>query len=301
VSVPKELEKAGRVAYEALKLALDVVREGELYLEIAETIERFILMQGAAPAFPVNISVNDVAAHYSPGVEDPARIPPGSLVKVDVGVHVDGFIADAAISISFDKRWENLVRASRSALASALQRLRHTVPVNEVARAIEVAIRGLGYNPVRNLTGHKIERYNLHAGKSLPNVPALEYSAVKVLAGEVYAVEPFATPGRGIVVERGPSNIYRVVSVRRIPKDEGLNALLEELWKRYKGLPFSERWLHREGFSLRELERLVKAGRVYHYPRLVEASGGYVSQYEDTAVVSENGCFPLVHVLELHP
>ena len=299
MSVPEELKKSGRVAFEALKLALDVVREGELYLEIAETIEKFIQSQGAAPAFPLNISVNDVAAHYSPGVDDPARIPPGSLVKVDVGVHVNGFIADAAISIPFDRRWESLVKASRNALASALQRVHHAVPVNEVARIIEVTIKGFGYNPVRNLTGHKIERYNLHAGKSLPNVPALEYSAVRVLAGEVYAIEPFATSGKGMVVERGPSRIYRVVSVKRIPGDNSLNALLDELWKKYRGLPFSERWLHREGFSLHELEKLVKAGRVYHYPRLVEASGGYVSQHEDTVVVFENGCLPLVHVLEL--
>lgn len=299
VSIPGELERAGKIAQSALKLALDVVREGELYLEVAETIEKFILSQGAAPAFPVNISINDVAAHYSPSVDDPARIPPGSLVKVDVGVHVDGFIADAAISIAFDKRWENLVKAARDALASALQRVRHAVPVNEVARIIEMTIKELGYNPVRNLTGHKIERYNLHAGKSLPNVPSPEHSAVKILAGEVYAIEPFATTGRGIVVDRGASHIYRVVSVRRIPKDSNLNALLEELWKRYRGLPFSERWLHREGFSLYELEKLVRSGRIYHYPRLVEASGGYVSQFEDTVVVSENGCLPLVHVLEL--
>jgi len=299
VTLPGELGRAGKIAYGALKLALDIVREGELLLEIAERIENFVLSQGAAPAFPVNISVNDIAAHYSPRADDEARIPPGSLVKVDVGVHVDGFIADAAVSIALSKQWENLVRASRDALASALQRVRHAVPVNEVARAIETSIRSSGYNPVKNLTGHKIERYNLHAGKSVPNVPALEYSTVRMLTGEVYAIEPFATTGKGVVVERGPSHIYRVVSVKRIPGDSDLNTLLEELWRRYKGLPFSERWLHREGFSLRDLQRLVQARRVYHYPRLVEVSGGYVSQHEDTVVVSKDGCSPIVHVLEL--
>lgn len=300
VALPEELERAGKIAYRALELALDVVQEGELLLEIAERIEKFVLSQGAAPAFPVNISVNEVAAHYSPRVDDEARVPPDSLVKVDVGVHVNGFIADAAVSIALDRQWENLIKASREALASALQRVRHAVPVNEVARAIEARIRSLGYNPVKNLTGHKIERYNLHAGKSVPNVPALEYSTVKMLTGEIYAIEPFATAGRGVVVERGPSHIYRVVSVKRIPGDSDLNALLEELWRRYKGLPFSERWLHREGFSLRDLQRLVEVGRVYHYPRLVEVSGGYVSQHEDTVVVSKDGCSPIVRVLELY-
>ena len=299
MSIPPEYVEAGRIARETLKLSLELVEEGALLIDIAEKLEGYILSRGARPAFPVNISINEVAAHYSPSVSDESRIPPGSVVKVDVGVHVDGYIVDAALTIPLDRRWAPLAEAAREALRAALLTLRNNSPVNDVAKSISTSIESRGYKPVRNLTGHMVSRYVLHAGKSIPNVPDSALSRARVFSGEAYAVEPFATTGEGYVVERGESHIYRVTSTKKLQGDPGLNEYLELLWREYKGLPFSERWLERLGITLKDLHQLVKARRVYHYPRLVEVTGSPVSQFEDTVIILEGGCKALADVLSL--
>ncbi len=297
----EEILKAGSIERDALKLALDITQEGVELLEIAERIEGFIRSRGAAPAFPVNISIDGVAAHYTPAPGDEKRIPPRSIVKVDVGVHVNGYIADAAVTVSFNPDYTGLVRAAWKGLEAAISTARDGVTLNTIGKNVYEAIKRLGYKPIENLMGHKIERYELHAGKSVPNVPALEYRFVKMRRGEVYAIEPFATDGAGYVVDQGYSNIYRVVSARRIKKEAELSKLLQELWRRFRGLPFASRWVLSEGIAddLSQLERLVKMGRVYHYPTLVEAKRGMVSQFEDTVVVVDDGCRPLAGTLSL--
>ncbi len=295
-----KLLAAGRIEREALRLAIDIVQEGVEYIEIAGKIESFIRSRGAEPAFPVNISVNEVAAHYTPRPEDESRIPRGSIVKVDVGVHVDGYIADAAVTLYFDDKHRSLVEAAWKGLEAAVSTARDGVSLNEIGKRVFEAIRGLGFRPIENLTGHKIERYELHAGKSVPSVPSLEYRFLKMHRGEVYAIEPFATNGAGYVVDEGFSNIYRVVSTRRVKKSKAMTQLLQELWKRYRSLPFASRWVVEDGIAtIEELEALVGSGRVYHYPRLVEARRGLVAQFEDTVLVEEDACKPLVGTLEL--
>ncbi|MEM0094125.1 MAG: type II methionyl aminopeptidase [Thermofilum sp.] len=299
MSSAHEYAVAGRIAREALELAVNLVEENALLLDLAERVEGLIISRGARPAFPVNISINNVAAHYSPGIDDSSRIPPGALVKVDIGVHVNGYIVDAAVTVPLDKRWTLLAEAAREALRAALTVMKHNTPVNSVAKAVAETIEERGFKPVKNLTGHMVDRYVLHAGKTLPNVPDAEYLRTRVLAGEVYAVEPFATTGRGYVVNQGASHIYRVVSVKKMKEDATASEYLEVLWREFRGLPFSERWLPKLGITLKDLEKLVKARRIHHYPRLVEASGGFVSQFEDTALVLENSCVPLAGVLEI--
>jgi len=294
------LLNAGRIERDALKLAIDVTQEGEEYIEIAERIENFIRSRGAEPAFPVNISVNEVAAHYTPRPGDTLKIPPGSIVKVDVGVHVEGYIADAAVTLFFDEKHRGLALAAWRGLEAALSTARDSVSLNLIGRRVFEAIRAAGFRPIENLTGHKIERYELHAGKSVPNVPAFEYRFVKMKAGEVYAIEPFATPGSGVVVDDEWSNIYRVVSTRRVKRSKELTGLLQGLWRKYRSLPFASRWVVEEGLGdVEALEELVREGRLYHYPRLVERSRAMVSQYEDTVIIEKDGCRPTVGTLEL--
>jgi len=291
--------RAGQIASSALKLAIDIVDEGVPLIEIAERIERFIVSRGGKPAFPVNIAINEVAAHYSPSIEDSSVIPRGALVKVDLGVHVDGYIADTAITIPLSSKFNNIVKASLEALEEALAIIKAGVSMNEVGAAITRKISSYGLRPIRNLTGHKVERFELHAGKSVPNVPGFEYFAARMLEGEVFAIEPFATDGAGFVVEKGWSNIYRVVSAKKIPREGELNEVLETLWGEFRGLPFSERWVVNRIVSKKQLEELVKLRRVYHYPMLVEQGLGFVSQFEDTVIVSQDRALPLASTTRL--
>ncbi|RLF06462.1 MAG: type II methionyl aminopeptidase [Thermoprotei archaeon] len=297
----EDLEKwitAGDIAREALGKALDLVREGVKLLQLAEELEGYIRRMGAQPAFPVNISVNEIAAHYSPSVDDEAVIPPGAVVKVDVGVHVDGYIADTALTIALSSRHAALVDAARHALREALSTLKAGIRLGEIGSAVERAVRARGFKPISNLSGHSMSRYVLHSGKSVPNVRTSTEERVRV--GEVYAIEPFVTEGAGYVVEADYGTIYRVLSVRSTGVRE-LDSLLRELWRRYRGLPFSERWVYREmgEEGLKGLKRLVKVRRVYLYPVLVEAGRGAVAQFEDTVVITRRGVLNTTRVLDL--
>ncbi|RLE61565.1 MAG: type II methionyl aminopeptidase [Thermoprotei archaeon] len=300
MQIPEDLRKAGHINNEALKLALSIVEEGVELLDIAERIENFIISRGGFPAFPVNISINEVAAHYSPCINDNKKIPPGSVVKIDVGVHVNGYISDAAITIFFNRKWKNLVYSAWSALKAAISIAHDGLPLSDIGKAVSREITSRGFRPIENLTGHKIERYNLHAGKSVPNVPSIEFRFLRMKTGEIYAIEPFSTNGIGYVNSGGSSHIYRVVSTRRLKKSKELSHILLELWNTYKGLPFSERWVIGKIIDKKEtLELLVREKRVHHYSMLIEDKRGFVAQFEDTIVVGESDSIPLVNTLEI--
>lgn len=297
----EELDKwlaAGEAVRKALAKALDVVKEGASLLKIAEELESEIRRGGAQPAFPANISINEIAAHYSPKVNDPLVIPEKCVVKVDLGAHVDGCIADAAVTIALDVRHGSLVETAARALRVALATLKPGVKLCTVGQSVELTVKAQGFKPIANLTGHLMQKYTLHAGKHVPNISS--ENCDKAVAGEVYAVEPFVTDGAGYVIERSEGAIYKVVSVRNT-KTENLDRLLKYLWNKYRGLPFSERWIHAElgKGSLEDLARLVQLRRVYRYPILIEAKGGFVAQFEDTVILMRERTLNTTKVLEL--
>lgn len=293
-----KLLRAGEIVSEALSKAVDIVEDGVKVVVICRELEKVIVRKGARPAFPVNVSINDVAAHYTAAPRDDTVIPPHSVVKIDVGAHVDGYIADAALTIVLDKSFEPLAKAAYEALRAAMRSLRHGVRLSSVGAVIEREIKLRGFKPISNLSGHKIERYNLHAGKSVPNVASFDLS--RAVRGEVYAIEPFSTNGEGLVVEGGCSNIYRIVSMRRTGSKE-LDNLLTNLWSEFRGLPFASRWVAEKwgNGALNLLKTLESKRRVYHYRVLIERGGGYVAQFEDTVIVQENGVLPIVGISEL--
>lgn len=280
-----EIEKyreAGRILQEVLREVADKVKVGASVLEVAEFVERRIVEKGGRPAFPCNISRNDEAAHATPRLGDGSLFG-RDMVKVDAGCHVDGYIADGAITIDLSGN-EELVKASRDALERALEIVKAGVSVGEIGEVIERTISEYGYKPVVNLTGHGLKRYDAHAPPAIPNRGIK--SRIKLNAGDVIAIEPFATNGLGRVSERGSAEIYRVEKLKpvRLPAARKLLAEVEK----YGGLPFAKRWLKLEGvdFALRNLENL---GIVRSYPVLKEDGGGLVSQAEHTLIVTQNG------------
>jgi len=200
-----KLKKAGKAVYSTLKKALDIVEPGMKIIDICNKLEENIIKEGAIPAFPVNISINWIAAHYTSPLFDNSLIPRSSLVKIDVGAHVDGYIADAAITINFNPEYEKLTQITLKALKTAIAKFRPNTNLSTIGNVISSVIKSSGYVPISNLTGHKITRYNLHAGKNVPNVPSFMLS--KIEKNEVYAIEPFATDGKGWVIEGPPGYI----------------------------------------------------------------------------------------------
>ena len=277
--------KAGEAAARALREACRRVEEGVPVREICEAAERAVINAGAQPAFPCNVSINEVAAHYTSPADDEAVVPRGAVVKVDVGAHVDGYIGDVAATIALDPSWSGLVEASLKALRAAIDAFKPGVPLSRVGGVIEATIRSYGYRPIENLTGHSLDRFNLHAGTSIPNVKGGEGV---VEDGSAYAIEPFATNGAGRVVDTERVYIYRCVGGK--VRGREAKALLREVWGRFNGLPFTERWLL-DAYPLDKLRgllgELLRSKAIYGYPVLVEGGGGLVSQHECTVVVYE--------------
>ena len=273
--------EAARIASRARELGLRLTVAGALRRDVAEAIESSIRSDGAEPAFPVNLSRNDEAAHYTPGPDDPESFAEGDLVKVDVGAHLDGAIADTAdtVEVGGTHRHENLVRAVRDAVRAGIAEVRAGVRVDDVSRAIAGAIHARGLKPVVNLTGHTIERYLLHGGKSIPNVPG--HSDATLVEGEVVAIEPFATNGVGSI-ENGPFG-----NILRFRRDPGpTDPALQALFGRFRTLPFATRWAARpeERDAIRRARRTLQA-----YPVFVEAGHGLVAQAEHTVLVGPSG------------
>jgi methionyl aminopeptidase len=291
--LPEEvLEKyrlAGRIAHEAREYGAGLVREGASLLEAANTIEALIISRGARPAFPVNIAINEVAAHFTPRHDETGlRFARGDVVKLDVGVHVDGYIGDTATTIEVGSgAWTDMKRAVEEALTAAIELLRPGVDLSLVGQAIETTIAARGFKPIENLTGHSLERNVLHAGISVPNIK--EKGAGTVREGDVLAVEPFATNGMGRVDGKKNSSIYRFVR-HRFARTSEARGLLRDIEANFPNLPFSERWCVRYcNDAIPALEALVRSGAVSFYPTLREVDDGIVTQAEHTIVVTAGG------------
>jgi methionyl aminopeptidase len=288
----KKLLHAGRVAAEARDYGASLVEAGVRASRVCEAVEARIRDGGAEPAFPCNISINHVAAHYTPSIGTDEVIPEGAVVKVDVGAHVDGYIADTAVTVDLSDKWGPLLEASRSALEAAEKTLRPGVRLYEIGKAIQQAMKRAGFKPVRNLYGHTIGRYLIHAGLSIPNYPERRLLASRLRPPVLFAVEPFATNGRGLVVDGPVTTIYSYTGRRgRMALGELESRLLNVIIERYKTLPFTPRWL-RGLASDSELEAAVRSltlkGALHSYPVLVEAGRGMVAQFEHTYLMLDD-------------
>jgi len=287
---------AGRIAAEVMEAAVRKVREGARLLDVAVFAEQLIVEKGAEPAFPINISINDRAAHYTPDAWDEGVFRRGDLVKVDIGVHVDGHIGDIACSKAVGGGHRELMKASRAALERAIELIKPGVLTNEIGGAIESVIAEHGFKPVSNLTGHMLSPWSLHSGLLIPNVRTRHGFRLK--EGDVVAIEPFATTGVGRVVDEPTVLIFRFLGARGVRMREA-RLILSHVRERYQELPFAERWIahlvprYKLGLALRQL---VQAGALHAYHVLREKEGGLVSQAEHSLRVTGGGCEVLTEV-----
>ncbi len=281
---PPDLDRwreAATIAADARELGLRLAVPGARRRDVAEAVESYIRGRGAQPAFPANLSRNAEAAHYTPDAADAALLDAGDLLKVDVGAHLDGAVADTAdtVEVGGGRRYAHLVSAVHEALAAGVAAVRPGGRVDDVSGAIARAIRARGLTPVVDLTGHSIDRYVLHAGKSIPNVPGM--SDATFVEGEIIAIEPFATNGVGHI-GNGPFG-----HIQRFRRDPGTDdPVLAALFGRFHTLPFTARWAN----SPEERAALERARRnLQSYPVFLERAGGWVAQAEHTVLVGPSG------------
>jgi len=283
--------QAGKIAAQVREGARRKYYVGSTLFEICESVEAQIRSMNGQPAFPVNTSLNEVAAHYTAEPNDATVVKDGDVLKIDIGVHVDGYIADTAVTVCYDAKYESLVKAAETALGEAVRMARANTKASDIGRVIEGTIVKFGFRPIQNLSGHSLKQYTIHAGKSIPNIWTIG-SSFTLLANEAYAIEPFVTTkdGQGVVHEGKTRNIFGITS-RKPVKDKEADNLLELMWTRFRTLPFALRWLT-DKYEEKDLRRLVdvlaKKRNVHAYPILVEGRGKIVAQAEHTLIPTDS-------------
>jgi methionyl aminopeptidase len=284
----EEYRKAGKIGSEVREWSKKLVKPGAKALDIANAIEGKIREKGAEISFPCNVSLNEVAAHYTPSAKDDLEIGEDDLVTIDLGAHVDGYISDTAYTIDLSGENQDLVEASEAALEAAISTVKAGVSVSDIGAAVEKEIKSRGFSPIENLTGHQLEKMELHAGIAIPNIK-VPYDKV-LEEGMAFAIEPFATTGRGRVVEGNRTEIYSFL--RRAPTRLREGKKVMEIAEERQGLPFAERWFSDlNQFKLKmALRELTKRDALHGYAVLHEAENGLVSQTEHTLIVESDGC-----------
>jgi methionyl aminopeptidase len=285
--------KAGRIAAQVRDYAQLLVKKDALVVDIAEEIEKKIFDLGGRSAFPVNISINNMAAHYHPVLNDKLTIKEEDYVKIDVGVHVDGYIGDTASTIRVDCK-DDLIICSEKMLENAIKIIRTGITIGEIGEVIENTAKEFGFNPIRNLTGHSLGHYDVHAGLTLPNVK--NDSKYQLREDDVIAIEPFCTSGNGLVKDSGSPLIFRWINDRPTRMTES-RKILEMARDRFERLPFAKRWIQKEFSPIKvelSLKELTAANALYGYQPLREVSGKPVAQSEHTLIIRDK---PIVTTL----
>lgn len=278
--------QAGKIAKETLEYGKTLVKEGAAVLEIAEAVEKKIFELCGKPAFPANIGINETAAHFTPVMQSKEIINAEDYVKLDLGVHMDGYIADTAATVRLAGK-DALILCSEKMLEAALPLFVPGGRLSEIGETIGNVAKEFGFNPVRNLTGHGLKQYDLHAGTNVLNV---KNSSRKILEeGEVYAAEPFCTAGAGLVKDSEPALIFMRLSDKPARSAEA-RKILELAKNKYGGLPFAKRWLEKSFPPLKlslALNELARMGALRAFAQLKEVSGKPVAQSEHTVIVAE--------------
>jgi methionyl aminopeptidase len=291
----EELEKfrlSGKILRETREEMRGFVKENMPIIEVCEKAEGLIRKKGGQPAFPVNVSINEVAAHYTSPPGDKSIIPTNSVVKVDIGVQVDGYVTDTAFTACFNPEYRTMVDTAQTALKAAIDAMSAQVSPGKIGGIIETTIKNRGFRPIQNLTGHSVGRYLIHAGTSIPNVSQISISKFK--AGEVFAIEPFVTvrEAAGAVEDYPQKTIFRLQKPKS-GKTPNAKKLLKHIEENFHTLPFAERWLigvlpkqeHAEA-----IKELFATKAIMGYPVFVEVTRKIVAQAEHTVLVKEDGC-----------
>ncbi|KAH7025883.1 methionine aminopeptidase 2-like protein [Microdochium trichocladiopsis] len=284
------------------------IKPGQSLTEIAEGIEDSVrrlvghdgLEEGdclkAGMGFPTGVNLDHIAAHFSPNAGNKTILQQNNVIKIDIGVHVNGKIVDSAFTMAWDPKYDNLLAAVKDATNTGVkhagidQRLGELGEyIQEAMESYECEIDGTTYpiKSIRNLSGHTILPYSIHGTKSVPIVKSNDQT--KMEEGDVFAIETFGSTGNGYVHDQGEVSHYALrddapkVDLRLASAKNILNAIK----KNFGTLPWCRRYLDRLGHDkyLLGLNSLVQAGIVEDYPPLVDKKGSYSAQFEHTILL----------------
>jgi len=275
-------QKAGKIAQQVRIYIKELIKPKLKLVDLARKIESKIQELGGEIAFPVNLSIDDIAAHYHPTAEDGTLA--SGLLKIDFGVHIKGFIADTALSIDLTENQEHkkLIESAEKALENALKLLEKNPTLNEIGEEIQKTIKNKGFSAIVNLSGHSLGKYDIHAGITIPNYA--NGNKTKLENGG-YAIEPFATTGEGKIIEGSSGNIYAIINLKNVRSPKA-REILKYIYTKHKTLPFSLREIQDKfgNFARLAIRELENSGIIHSYNQLIEKSHGIVAQAEHTFI-----------------
>ncbi|XP_052780976.1 methionine aminopeptidase 2-like [Mya arenaria] len=302
IGLYNEIRRAAEAHRQTRRYMRDYIKPGMTMIEICETLEgisrKTIGEKGleAGLAFPTGCSLNHCAAHYTPNAGDPTVLQYDDVCKIDFGTHVNGHIVDCAFTLTFNPKYDKLLEAVKAATNTGIREAGIDARLGEIGTAIqetmesyEVELDGKTYQvkSIRNLNGHSLGPYEIHAGKTVPIVKGGEQT--KMEEGEFYAIETFGSTGRGVVHDDMETSHYmKNFDVGHVPlRLQRAKQLLNVINQNFGTLAFCRRWLDRIGESkyLMGLKNLCDVGIIDPYPPLCDIKGCYTAQYEHTILL----------------
>lgn len=280
--------QAGFLASQVRSYGKSLIKKGASYQEILIKIHQKIIELGAIPAFPPQMALNDVAAHFLV-LPNEDIIFTDEIVKLDIGVCYEGAIGDCAVTVDLSGKNQKLVDAVEAALLRAEQSIKVGQKIRDIGKIIDETIDSYGFKSIKNLCGHGLGPYKIH---TLPIIPNYEDNSKGLIQpGMTFAIEPFATDGKGFIYESGQPTIFSLIKPRPIRSD--IARVLFAKIKNFKGLPFAIHDLMDKNVLLEDvnlgLAELMKEGIIAGYPPLVEEKQGMVAQAENSVLVDEKG------------
>jgi len=276
-----------------------LIKPGVKVVDVLDQIEEYIKKEGADMAFPAQVAINDIAAHYCPLQDELLTFKATDIIKLDLGVQVDGIVADNAVTVIFkednDKYSEllNIKKASEEALNNALKIMRPGTTLGEIGLMIQESIAKYDLSPIKNLSGHGLGKYSVHESPTIPNFNTNDKTELE--ENQLIAVEPFATNGLGLIYESSNPTVFSIGKIKPV-RSMYAREILNDI-KAFNNLPFTTRWLtkkHSEAKVRLAFTELRNAGILHEYPPLIEQGHGLVGQTEHTVIVHDN---PIVTTL----
>ena len=281
--------RAGALAREVRAFGKALIQKGASYNAILAQVNQKIIDLGARAAFPPQIALNDVAAHFLPMPNEDITLL-DQVVKLDVGVCYQGAIGDCAVTVDLSGKFQPLIDAVEAALKAAEQSIKVGLPIRNIGKVIDETIEARGFHAIKNLAGHGLGVYKVHTPPSIPNYD--DHSIGVIKPGMTFAIEPFATNGIGLIDEKGLPTIFSFI-MRRPNLSPGARALMPII-DSFQGLPFSIHDMMKSNIGFDAVQEaimeLLRIGSIEGYPPLLEEAHGFVAQAENSVLVDDEGC-----------